>query len=148
MNPLRRWRFLGTALCWSLTISVTALAQASQILEERLAKAEAAASNAQAAGDNAWMLVCAALVLMMTGPGLALFYGGLVRKKNVFATMMQRMQSVVLMGDSGAQGGPAVARQSPQCCQRVVQVRMAELRLRIERRPHSAIRNLQSEIRN
>ena len=35
------------------------------------------------------MLVCAALVLMMTGPGLALFYGGLVRKKNVLATMMQ-----------------------------------------------------------
>src|SRR5258708_19671992 len=35
------------------------------------------------------MLTSAALVLMMTGPGLALFYGGLVRKKNVLATMMQ-----------------------------------------------------------
>ena len=35
------------------------------------------------------MLVCSALVLMMTGPGLALFYGGLVRKKNVLSTMMQ-----------------------------------------------------------
>ena len=46
-------------------------------------------------GDNAWMLVCSALVLMMTGPGLALFYGGLVRKKNVLSTMMQ---SFVLMG--------------------------------------------------
>src|ERR1051325_666178 len=40
-------------------------------------------------GDNAWMLTCAALVLMMTGPGLALFYGGLVRRKNVLGTMMQ-----------------------------------------------------------
>ncbi len=40
-------------------------------------------------GDNAWMLTSAALVLMMTGPGLALFYGGLVRRKNVLATMMQ-----------------------------------------------------------
>ena len=40
-------------------------------------------------GDNAWMLICTALVLMMTGPGLALFYGGLVRSKNVLATMMQ-----------------------------------------------------------
>ena len=39
--------------------------------------------------DNAWMLVSSALVLMMTGPGLALFYGGLVRKKNVLGTMMQ-----------------------------------------------------------
>ena len=40
-------------------------------------------------GDNAWMLVSAALVLMMSGPGLALFYGGLVRKKNILGTMMQ-----------------------------------------------------------
>ncbi|MFN0087381.1 MAG: ammonium transporter [Blastocatellia bacterium] len=60
-----------------------------QTVEERLAKVEAAAASAQTAGDNAWMLVCSALVLMMTGPGLALFYGGLVRKKNVLATMMQ-----------------------------------------------------------
>ncbi len=42
-------------------------------------------------GDNAWMLASSALVLMMTGPGLALFYGGLVRGKNVLATMMQSM---------------------------------------------------------
>ena len=39
-------------------------------------------------GDNAWLLVCSALVLMMTGPGLALFYAGLVRKKNVLGTLM------------------------------------------------------------
>jgi len=48
-------------------------------------------------GDNAWMLVCSALVLMMTGPGLALFYGGLVRTKNVLATMMQSMFLMSLM---------------------------------------------------
>ena len=48
-----------------------------------------AVQNAQSAGDNAWMLVSAALVLLMTGPGLALFYGGLVRKKNILGTMMQ-----------------------------------------------------------
>jgi len=46
------------------------------------------------AGDTAWMLTSAALVLMMTGPGLALFYSGLVRRKNVLATMMQ---SFILM---------------------------------------------------
>jgi Amt family ammonium transporter len=40
-------------------------------------------------GDTAWMLTSTALVLMMTIPGLALFYGGMVRKKNVLATMMQ-----------------------------------------------------------
>ncbi len=40
-------------------------------------------------GDTAWMLTSTALVLMMTVPGLALFYGGMVRKKNVLATLMQ-----------------------------------------------------------
>ncbi|MBI4468513.1 MAG: ammonium transporter [Acidobacteria bacterium] len=68
----------------------TALGQsADPALEERLTKIEGAVSSAQSAGDNGWMMVCAALVLMMTGPGLALFYSGLVRKKNVLATMMQ-----------------------------------------------------------
>lgn len=46
-------------------------------------------ASAISSADNAWMLVSAALVLLMTGPGLALFYGGLVRKKNVLATMVQ-----------------------------------------------------------
>ncbi len=48
-------------------------------------------------GDNAWMLASSALVLMMTGPGLALFYGGLVRSKNVLATMMQSFFLMSLM---------------------------------------------------
>jgi ammonium transporter, Amt family len=55
----------------------------------RLAKLEQQAAEAKGSADNAWMLTSAALVLMMTGPGLALFYGGLVRKKNVLGTMMQ-----------------------------------------------------------
>ena len=46
-------------------------------------------------GDNAWLLTSSALVLMMTAPGLILFYGGLVRRKNVLATMMH---SLILMG--------------------------------------------------
>jgi Amt family ammonium transporter len=46
------------------------------------------------AGATAWILISSALVLMMTGPGLALFYSGLVRRKNVLATMMQ---SFILM---------------------------------------------------
>src|SRR3954470_13419157 len=40
-------------------------------------------------GHNAWIMVCAALVLFMTLPGLALFYGGLVRSKNVLSVMAQ-----------------------------------------------------------
>ena len=58
-------------------------------LEKTVADQTAAIAAAQSAGDNAWMLVSAALVLMMSGPGLALFYGGLVRRKNILGTMMQ-----------------------------------------------------------
>ena len=58
-------------------------------VNSRLAKLEQQVSDAKGSADNAWMLTSSALVLMMTGPGLALFYGGLVRKKNVLATMMQ-----------------------------------------------------------
>jgi ammonium transporter, Amt family len=56
---------------------------------DKLAQLEKAVAQAQSSGDNAWMLTSSALVLLMTGPGLALFYGGLVRKKNVLGTMMQ-----------------------------------------------------------
>ena len=64
------------------------LLQAATDITARLNALEAAAKSAQSAGDNAWMLTSAALVLMMTGPGLALFYGGLVRRKNVLSTFM------------------------------------------------------------
>ena len=64
-------------------------------LQQAVHDAQAASASAQSAGDNAWMLVSAALVLLMTGPGLALFYGGLVRKKNILGTMMQ---SFAMMG--------------------------------------------------
>jgi ammonium transporter, Amt family len=63
--------------------------------QAQIAALQQAVQNAQMSGDNAWMLVSAALVLMMTGPGLALFYGGLVRKKNILGTMMQ---SFAMMG--------------------------------------------------
>jgi Amt family ammonium transporter len=64
-------------------------------MNDKLAQLDQRVSAAQSAGDNAWMLTSAALVLMMTGPGLALFYGGLVRRKNTLAIMMQ---SFAMMG--------------------------------------------------
>jgi len=95
MTPLQKLGSLLTKLAVLpiglialIGMTLSALAQTPTV-EERLAAAETAVKAAQTAGDNAWLLVCAALVLMMTGPGLALFYGGLVRKKNVLATMMQ-----------------------------------------------------------
>jgi ammonium transporter, Amt family len=63
----------------------------------RIAALEQQVTDARTSGDNAWMLTSAALVLMMTGPGLALFYGGLVRKKNVLATMMQSFSMMAII---------------------------------------------------
>jgi Amt family ammonium transporter len=70
---------------------------ASPPVQAQVAQLQQQVSDAKSAGDNAWMLVSAALVLMMTGPGLALFYGGLVRKKNVLATMMQSFTMMALI---------------------------------------------------
>jgi len=66
-------------------------------VSDKLKDLDQRVSNAQSAGDNAWMLVSAALVLMMTGPGLALFYGGLVRRKNTLAIMMQSFLLMALI---------------------------------------------------
>jgi Amt family ammonium transporter len=59
-------------------------------------RAFAAASEISTA-DTAWMIVATALVLMMTIPGLALFYSGMVRKKNVLATMAQSLAAVMII---------------------------------------------------
>ena len=74
---------------------IEALQKAIAEAQAASSRAQSAAINAQFSGDNAWMLTSAALVLLMTGPGLALFYGGLVRKKNILGTMMQ---SFAMMG--------------------------------------------------
>lgn len=80
------------SLVWSLLLSLvialpTTVASA-QDEEAGVVVAEDARPTIDT-GDNAWMLTSSALVLMMTAPGLALFYGGLVRKKNVLSVMMQ-----------------------------------------------------------
>jgi ammonium transporter, Amt family len=84
---------IGTAQAADSRTSDSAAAQTA----DRLMKVEQQAADAKSAADNAWMLVSAALVLMMTGPGLALFYGGLVRKKNVLATMMQSFAMMAIV---------------------------------------------------
>lgn len=58
---------------------------------------DSAIADAKVKGDTAWMLVSSAFVLLMV-PGLALFYGGMVRRKNVLATMMQSMGCLALVG--------------------------------------------------
>ena len=68
-----------------------------QAVTDKLKELDQKVAAAQSSADNAWMLVSAALVLLMTGPGLALFYGGLVRQKNVLAIMMQSFALMALI---------------------------------------------------
>ena len=79
---------LALGLLFAMTTLAAAQGSAAPT-PDRLAKLEKDVAQAQSSADNAWVLTSSALVLMMTGPGLALFYGGLVRKKNVLSTMMQ-----------------------------------------------------------
>ncbi len=72
-------------------------AQVPVSLDAKFSALEESTKAAQSAGDNAWLLSSCALVLFMTGPGLALFYGGLVRRKNILATMMHSFVLMVLV---------------------------------------------------
>jgi Amt family ammonium transporter len=73
----------------SATSSSPSSADSTKALNDKLTQLDQRVTAAQSSADNSWMLVSAALVLLMTGPGLALFYGGLVRRKNMLAIMMQ-----------------------------------------------------------
>ena len=73
------------------------LALAATILALLLASPAQAAEDALSSGDTAWMLTATALVLLMTIPGVALFYGGMVRRKNVLSTVMQSFAVTCLM---------------------------------------------------
>ncbi len=97
---MRRCTCFALTLCVALSSAVTPLfAQEAdaepEVQAEETAPVEAESEDALDTGDVAWMLTSSALVLMMTAPGLALFYGGLVRKKNILGVMMQ---CVFLMG--------------------------------------------------
>jgi len=90
---------LGLALITLLALSLLATAAGAQTPSTPAPQESAAPGPAPAQasapkptidkGDTAWVLTCSALVLMMTAPGLALFYGGMVRQKNALATLMQ-----------------------------------------------------------
>ena len=80
-----------------LLVTLPMGAQTAKADADRLTKLEQQIVDAKSSADNSWMLTSSALVLMMTGPGLALFYGGLVRKKNVLATMMQSFAMMALI---------------------------------------------------
>lgn len=81
--------FLLAAPMMAVALGAVGMPAAALAQDAAAAAAAAPAAPALNGGDTAWMLVSTALVLMMTIPGLALFYGGMVRKMNVLATVMQ-----------------------------------------------------------
>src|SRR5258706_4752095 len=94
INMKNHRRITFQIMIGSLGLMVLPLVARADELSDRIGKLEAAASAAQSSADNAWVLSCSALVLLMTIPGLALFYGGLVRQKNVLSTMLKSLITV------------------------------------------------------
>jgi Amt family ammonium transporter len=95
--PLSAQQSPASSTAPATTATSPAAPEIPKTVNEKLAQLDKDVKAAQSAGDNAWMLVSAALVLMMTGPGLALFYGGLVRRKNTLAIMMQSFALMALI---------------------------------------------------
>jgi len=88
---ISNWIYKPAGVFLGLLFAVLSSAQSTTQnagLEQKITALTSATQAAQSAGDNAWMLTSAALVLMMTAPGLALFYSGLVRRKNALSSMM------------------------------------------------------------
>jgi Amt family ammonium transporter len=90
-------RRLFAAVCLFGVLSFSHGLWAQGATADQIAKLQQQIADAKSSADNSWMLVSSALVLLMTGPGLALFYAGLVRKKNVLATMMQSFAMMALI---------------------------------------------------
>src|SRR6516225_4304621 len=93
----KRIVFLLSLFLLPSMVLAQAVPESQPATQPQVAALQQAVQNAQTSGDNAWMLVSSALVLLMTGPGLALFYGGLVRRKNILGTMMQSFAMMCLV---------------------------------------------------
>ncbi len=97
MRALRFFRIFAALVFLCLAVHAVVAQTATPTEADRIAKLEQAVTEAKSSADNSWLLTSSALVLLMTGPGLALFYGGLVRRKNVLATMMQSFAMMALV---------------------------------------------------
>jgi len=93
-RPVARFVLLAFLLAMPLALMAQA-PDSAPATQAQIAALQQEVTAARSAGDNAWVLISAALVLLMTAPGLTLFYGGLVRRKNILGTMMQ---SFAMMG--------------------------------------------------
>ena len=106
------------ALCGTVALSVPAYADEAKAADTATAPAAAAATPAAPAatpapvpnkGDTAWMIVATVLVILMTIPGLALFYGGMVRSKNMLSVLIQVFATFCLLAILWAIYGYSIA---------------------------------------
>ena len=114
---MKNWKIPGLAAVMAFACAAVAHAQEAAPSMEELA---AQVAHAQASADNAWIMTASAIVLMMTAPGLILFYGGLVRSKNVLSVFMHSLLMMgavslawLVAGYSIAFGGPTGEEASP-----------------------------------
>jgi Amt family ammonium transporter len=89
--------FLASALLGLPAVTLAQAPSSAPITQAQYDALQQSIRAAQASGDNAWLLISSALVLLMTAPGLTLFYGGLVRRKNILGTMMQSFAMMALI---------------------------------------------------
>jgi ammonium transporter, Amt family len=89
--------FLASALLGLPAIALAQAPSSAPITQAQYNALQQSIRDAQTSGDNAWLLVSSAMVLLMTAPGLTLFYGGLVRRKNILGTMMQSFAMMALI---------------------------------------------------
>jgi len=92
-----RSRLLRFLVLFTLLPACHSFAQTATASQSQIAQLQSQIADAKSSADNSWMLVSAAFVLLMTGPGLALFYGGLVRRKNVLSILMQCFAMICLI---------------------------------------------------
>ena len=98
---MKKTPLFGTLASVLFVLAVTLLPVESLMAQDAAAEAAPAAAEEEAAtlnsGDTAWMIVATVLVLFMTIPGLSLFYGGLVRAKNILSILVQCFAITCLM---------------------------------------------------
>ncbi len=100
----------GSSLSWADDNTLKTMGDRMTAVETLATAANSSATEVTFnAGDNCWVLVSSALVLLMTLPGLALFYGGMVRTKNVLATLMQQITITSLVSILWAIVGYSIA---------------------------------------
>ncbi|HQZ12803.1 MAG TPA: ammonia channel protein, partial [Devosia sp.] len=120
MTKLKTYGVLGTAAVATLALTLPAFAQDAAAPAAAAAEAVAAVADTVDKGDTTWMMISTILVIAMTIPGLALFYGGLVRAKNILSVLMQVLSAFcmiallwVIYGYSLAFNGPTEGGLSP-----------------------------------